>query len=225
MSWFGIKYNQARQQRKAKEKICQLHGWVMYDWAGKGLKPPDCLRNLFGEDMLSSIRDVNFGFDSQVKDEDAVIFENLLDVEFVCLKDTRISDVFLRNFKQLKKLQEISLENTRIGNKGLEYLAECKTLKILDVSNNNIDDYGLKSIQRLENLEDLNLCNTRISEKGLTHLRCLKHLRQLNIHCCSVSSDAVNSLKKSLPGIVIGWDSSDNQARKGDFELPPPVSE
>lgn len=104
-----------------------------------------------------------------------------INVQIVWLKlgDTEISDAALAQVAKLKNLQKLHLEQT------------------------SVTDAGLKNLKGLTNLEYLNLYGTAITDAGLTELADLKNLKTVYLWQTNVTQAGLANLKKAMPNLEI----------------------
>ena len=108
MSWFTVKWNQAKRQRAAVESIVDAGGAVVYqyqygadgDRIGNAEPPgPTWLRRILGVDFLSDVHDV-LVVDTEWADAGLEHLAGLKNLESLALSDTRLTD------EGVKKLQQ-----------------------------------------------------------------------------------------------------------------------
>ena len=119
---------------------------------------------------------------------------------------------YLQNWITNERLTQLNLEgNPRLlcldlsGNPitdaGLVHLESLRRLRILDLSSTLVTGEGLAHLRGLRDLEELILNNTDIDDAGLAHLEGLTKLRSVALRKTRVSSTAIQSLKRKLPGL------------------------
>jgi hypothetical protein len=130
--WLATEMKQATKQREVVEGIGQVHGWVCYDFQvdPSGCWTPDAtpaaptwLRDLLGDDLF-------------------------LDVIWVTLKSSEVTDAGLEHLKGLAKLQRLSVSYTKVSDAGLEHLKGLTHLRLLDLWGTKVTDAGVKRLQQ-----------------------------------------------------------------------------
>lgn len=155
-----------------------------------------------------SVTRVSFRWGSDFGDENMPLlggFPNLTTIDFshtrVC--GTRIVNSGFKRLTTLKKLTTLNFNTTAIGNDGLGEVVRCKSLKALFLRNTQITNAGLRRLSGAHNLSELDVSATRITDSGLKELAGVKNLRILVLSRNDVSREAVDGLRRSLPGLQI----------------------
>ncbi len=89
-----------------------------------------------------------------------------------------VTNQALMNLRGLN-VQFLNLDGTRITNSGLKYLTEVKGLRVLRLGSADLTDTALERIRNLSELESLDLERANVRGTGLRHLQSLKNLRAL----------------------------------------------
>jgi hypothetical protein len=188
LSWFAVRMEKARSQRKAVERIYRLGGRVMYDWeydaleSGRRPRRPatSWLRTLIGDDFLDTVM-------------------------VVVLYDTHVGNPELEYLDGLTTLKALSLDRTEITDAGLEYCEGLTNLKWLSLENTQVTDAGLEYLKGLTSLEELFLDDTQVGGAGLEHLQGLTNLESLQLNNTQVLPEDVKKLQEALPNCKITY--------------------
>jgi hypothetical protein len=186
-SWFAVKMNQARKQKKAVDAIRKVGGAIFYDYWTEGQArlethpeplEPHWLQQLIGEDFFHNVTYVHLGGE-KVSDQNLEHLKVLDQVEDLILDDSHITDAGLDDIKGLKQLIRLSLVNTQVT------------------------DAGLLSLEGLEKLRFLSLSRTAITDAGLEHLKGLRRLKRLDVTNTKVTDARASTLASALPNCKI----------------------
>ena len=123
----------------------------------------------------------------------------VLDVRFVDLRGTSVTDAGLEHLKGLTRLETLLLYDTKVTDAGLKHLNGLTNLEHLDLTACNVTDAGLEHVKGLMNLEYVDLRSTIITDTGLKHLRGLTSLKTLLLFDTEVTAEGVKKLKQTLP--------------------------
>jgi hypothetical protein len=83
-----------------------------------------------------------------------------------------IHDDDLVHLERMKRLEYLDLRQTKISSAGLVHLRPLSNLTHLYLSNNRrVDDAGLAHLEPLTRLVDLGLAHTKVTDAGLKHLK------------------------------------------------------
>jgi YHS domain-containing protein len=113
------------------------------------------------------------------------------------------TDDDLAQLKNLPKISQLNLANTAVTDAGLANIANLTNLTHLHLEKTAITDSGLANLKNLSNLVYLNLYSTNITDAGLANLSGLKNLQRLYLWQTKVTAAGADSLKQSLPNLVI----------------------
>jgi DNA-binding response OmpR family regulator len=136
------------------------------------------------------------------------LLDNLGDLRFLSLAETRIDDEGLQHLLNLSGLEELHLDHTLVTDAGLALLQSLPNLKILDLKGTAVSDDGLAHISPLSQLEGLYLTRTGIGDDGLAHLRPLGRLQTLILWDTAIGDDGLKHLQ-GLTGLreLILWNT------------------
>lgn len=113
------------------------------------------------------------------------------------LAKTNFGDAELAKLAPLAlNLRWLDLAGTRVTDTGLVQVAAMKHLTKLHLERTTITDAGLTNLSDLPELEYLNLYGTPITDEGLVHLKPLSRLRQLYLWQTKVSTNAVREFSE-----------------------------
>ncbi len=99
-------------------------------------------------------------------------------------------------------LRELDLHDGQASDEGLKHAAEIGTLRVLRVYG-PVTDAGAANLARLEKLETLVLGHAPITDATLDALHGLKRLATLDVTGGKLSDEAVERLRKAVPGLRI----------------------
>ncbi len=132
---------------------------------------------------------------------------NVVSVNFM-----RVSkDVNDKHLPQLKKialqLEWLNLANTKVTDGGLGNLKDLKHLTRLHLEKTGIGDAGLAHLEGLANLEYLNLYGTKVTDKGLASIAKLPKLKKVFLWQSKVTDKAADAFRKSHAKVMLdnGW--------------------
>jgi hypothetical protein len=121
----------------------------------------------------------------------------------VNLRQTEITDAELVQLKRLSGLERLNLSETGITDQGLAHLDGLTGLKALDLSRTKITGHGLEHLRGLRELEFLYLGGTELADGDLESLYGFGNLRELDLTETDVTEDAIEELKRQVPGLVV----------------------
>lgn len=192
--WLGLRIRHGWEQRRAVLAIKELGGSVGFAAPSTWWQRSKRLRDLFGDEVLLDVREVNLnmvpvddaglahiaGFtqlvelrlnSSMVTDAGLAHLSALRDIEFLDLANTSISGSGFRHCGRLTKLEILAVNGTRLNDLGASYLRDKTELRRLYVYGTPITDQGILHLQRLRALESLVLTGTQVSDEGLERIR------------------------------------------------------
>ena len=125
--WLAAERERARKQTEAVDRVYACHGRVCWDpqptsW-GPRPREPAWLRSLLGDEFFRLDSEVEFDCNSDI-DSGLEAIEGLSQLQRLCLKETRISDVGLERIERLPQLQELILGDSQISDDGLKKLQQ-----------------------------------------------------------------------------------------------------
>ncbi len=198
--WLATEMKAERKQREITDGIRKLRAGVYYDYPDAPATPhaPAWLRKLLGDDFFGSVTQVVVG-NEKVNDTSLEAFEELHQLQAICLPFTKVTDAGLKYFKGLTQLHTLLLNGTRVGDAGLEHLKGLTRLEWLDLAGTAVSDAGLEHLRGLTQLQELYLSGTRVSDAGLEHFKGLTQLQVLDLRFTKVSDAGVRKLQQALP--------------------------
>jgi len=119
------------------------------------------------------------------------------------LAATKVTDDGLKDLAALTGLQRLSLKGTSITDAALKYPGGLRGLQALTLGCTDVTDTGLKEVARLKGLQKLSVNGTQMTDVGLKELAALKELRELCLYCGPVTGNAVEELRKAIPGLTV----------------------
>jgi internalin A len=229
--WLSWIVHRARVQREAVAAIRQAGGQVGYDSEGdmdvlpkRTIWAPRWLVDSLGIDYFSSVSYISF--DKPGADEIAGLLARLprldgadfdesdlgdsglarlqgLDLHYLCLLQTKVTDAGVRHIRSLTNLEDLYLSSTSVGDAGMADLATLPKLLVLHVSETNVTDLGIKSIVKLPALKILDLRGTRMGDDGAALLASKTGLEVINLEDTRVGPSAIRALRAALPDAEI----------------------
>ena len=186
-SWFAVRMNYAKRQRKAVAAVESVGGRVAYlpqgfDVSGNVYeKVPGLawLHRLVGTDFLVDVAIVSF--------ETAPSQQRFPEAD---------DDWLVRHIEGLPHVRWLDLEGTEVGDTGIELLGKLAELKALMLTGTRVTDTGAKRLGRLRNLEWLGIADTRISDTGLGDLAGLTNLTTLDMHGTQITDAGIKHLER-----------------------------
>lgn len=116
------------------------------------------------------------------------------------LRGLPLSDEGLKSLMAKVKLVGLDVSGSEISDRGLlEFVTAESRLRLLDLSFTRVSDEGLKAVSAQSELRHLSLINCRVTDCGIASLTRLTHLREIYLTKTSVSSQAVEQLRRRLP--------------------------
>lgn len=163
-----------------------------------------------GLDALKDLRNLRLLVlnNSPVNDSGAAKIGDLKKVDRLYLDRTRITDEGLSKLKELN-LQFLSLADTKISDSGLANLEGMKKLMYLNLGKCKVTDAGLEQVKNCSNLRSLLLDYTQVTDAGLAHLPDLKKLNALDLRGTKITNSGLTDLSKL--DLLRGLDVSDNR--------------
>ena len=87
------------------------------------------------------------------------------------LKDTKTTDVGLKEVIKCKKLEYLGLHRTQVTNEGLKEVAKFTRLRRVGLNGTQVTDMGLKELVNLQELEELWVRDTKVTRAGVLQLQ------------------------------------------------------
>jgi hypothetical protein len=225
--WLGWIVHRARVQREVVLAIKQAGGRVFYDSESdvdtvpkRTIWAPRWLVESLGIDQFSSVSAVWFnkpgadevaGHLARLPALDLVNFDESdlsdsglsrlrgLDLHYVSLFQTKVTDAGVRHVRAMTNLEDLGLSSTSIGDAAMAHVATLPKLAALSVSDTNVTDLGVRSIVKLPALKFLNLRGTRVGDEGAALLASKAGLEQVLLEDTHVSPPAIRALRAALP--------------------------
>jgi hypothetical protein len=97
----------------------------------------------------------------------------------------------------------LNLENARITDDGIVAMPDLPRLRCVDLDSTGITDAALQRLGGFPNLEEIWIEDTAVTDKGLAYLYGLRRLRFISILDCAISDEAVNGLRRAIPGVEV----------------------
>jgi len=82
-----------------------------------------------------------------ITDDDLKYLEEALDVEYLDLRDTAITDAGLSKLRPLKKLYGVNLAGTEVTNDGLHHFYDMTLIRVLDLTRTNVTADGVEQFK------------------------------------------------------------------------------
>lgn len=155
-----------------------------------------------GMDPLVEIWEVDFA-GTNITDADLPLLHGL-QMESVCLSDTRVSNAGLTHLKPLTHLRQLNLDRTSVTASGMDRLADLNGLTRLSLIGTDVSNAGLYDLRNLGTLQHLNLSDTLVTNSGLRHhLAKMHNLKSVCLRGTKVTDAGVAELQRAVPGLTI----------------------
>jgi hypothetical protein len=127
----------------------------------------------------------------------------LTNLKMVHIGNSNLTDDSLARISSLPKMEEMSLQQNHFSDEGLARLSGKERLKrvCVGLGDVRITDGGLAHLADFEKLELLDLQKSRVTHQGLEQLKRLPNLKELWLSETSVSDQAVQSLRETIPSL------------------------
>jgi hypothetical protein len=116
------------------------------------------------------------------------------DLEYLDVRDCRITNAGLYHLTPLRGLKSLNLDGTSVDDDGVARLDMLGRLETLSLERTRVGDRSLVAICRLKNLQTLSLMGTWATDRGMRHLAGLVRLERLFLSKTSVTDDGVAQL-------------------------------
>ncbi len=140
-----------------------------------------------------------------ITDEAFVHFQDLKDLEFLRLEETKINGSGFKYLANMKKLGTIWAYKTNVNDEALQYLSKLDGLWELNLGGTKVSDKGLYYLRNL-NLKNLTLFDTKVTDKGLKYLYKMDELSYLNLNGTKCTKRGKKDLEKHVPSVNIDLD-------------------
>ncbi len=115
-----------------------------------------------------------------------------------------LNDESLVFIGKIKGLKSLNLGDAQVTSAGLQSLAGLKSMETLDLGwTKDVGDAAMPLLVRLPNLKVLGLGGTKVTDRGLAALEACKGLTTLRLAKTKVTPQAIERLKKALPGCTV----------------------
>lgn len=162
---------------------------------------------------------------TRMTDANSLVLACFPRLERLCVRDTSVSDEFVRVFRHLPRLTAVNISGTEIGDRGVQALLRLPRIAEIDVSRLRLTDasarafagcptlIGLTAVQcefssaewflaltGSRSLRCLSLAHTRLTDADMRALVRMPSLRELNVFGCEVTGGEVKDLRRARPG-------------------------
>jgi hypothetical protein len=129
----------------------------------------------------------------------------LTNLKMVHIGNSNLTDDSLARISSLPRMEEMSLQQNHFSDEGLARLSGKERLKRLCIGLGDvrITDGGLAHLAGFEKLELLDLQKSRVTDQGLEQLKRLPNLKELWMSETSVSDQAVQRLRETIPSLKV----------------------
>lgn len=139
---------------------------------------------------------------TRISNDSVALISQRKDLYSLSLIETQVTDDACVFLKQLPRLRSLNLGSTKVGDAGLKELPAVRSLRELRIPP-ACTAAGLTPLQTLPFLQHLDLRGLAIGDGVVDVLSKFKHLRYVNLSYTDVSNDAANKLQQALPGALI----------------------
>ena len=230
LSWFAVKMDKARKQRKAISALSDLESRpvyvyqdgtqiyemnlkILYEYQDVSQRPiqtpnrPTWLRQLVGGDFFHDVTYVDIS--NTYADDSSLIHLKLFPkLRYLNLKRTLVTDVGLKQLREFNRLEDLDLPD-QVTADGLRQL---KGLNItaLNVPSHFTDDDLAVVAACFPTLEHLNLSGTKVTDKGLEHLKGMANLVGLYARKTKVTEAG----REQFPNVTVFIEDDFKEAQK-----------
>jgi|GEM_PF-1279369 len=148
---------------------------------------------------------------TKVSDGDLAMFEyartDLMQLRYLDLRLTKISDDGVARLKNLRQLQTLNLFRTRLGDGGLAQLKKLTDLRTLLIGGTQVTDAGLVHLRGFSKLRKLSLFQTPVSDNGIAELKRMSSLEVVLIAGSKITAAGAEELQRALPRVSFNEDN------------------
>jgi hypothetical protein len=130
-----------------------------------------------------------------------------VNLEVLNLDGVRVSDDDLRVLP-LEGLSFLSIERTPVTPAGLTELRRCERLELLWLDGEHLDDTLAETLRSLLTLRDVNVMGRNVTDEDVRLFRGMTQLESVTFAAGAVSPEALEELKRSIPGCVVEPDKT-----------------
>src|SRR5205809_70596 len=148
---------------------------------------------------LAQLKDLRVSLSTMKDPKSLAPFVNL---EFLDLSDTYVTDQTMTALAGMKNLRRLTLLGTLVTDEGIKYLQDLTQLEVLDLYGVKITDKGLRYLRKLTKLKELNLLGAQITDESAAILAQFKELRALNLYRSRLTNAGLAQLQQ-LPHLEL----------------------
>lgn len=205
MSWFAVRMERARKQRRAVAAITRLGGTVVYD--------QEVVRFSRGTTQIDIPVGVSIALDFDFRVPKAMVNDHSI-VDLTALSQNKLqlaaakpgtTQVAIWDVEENVHQFNVTAARERKGSLAervgqLLHLVDhlFSSVHDVDLGEEPVTDADLVVLHELPELVVLNLSGSRVTDNGLKHLECFSSLRVLYLTRTRVSSEGVKRLKETL---------------------------
>lgn len=197
--WLGFVVSAARRQERIVEAVCELGGYIEYDyewdsevrqmidWEGNGgVGPapepagPSWLRGLIGKHYFCSVVWVYLPATPDASDELVADIGQLSELRYLCLHGC-----------------------SNVTDAGIRQLPSSLPLISLDLDSTALSDAGVRHVSRLKNLEQLYIRNTNATANCSQFIRDIKHLKRIGVDADVMPDSEIEELRDRIPNLRV----------------------
>ncbi|MBW3541547.1 MAG: DUF433 domain-containing protein [Planctomycetes bacterium] len=138
--------------------------------------------------------------DEAFDDRDAQYIAKLMNLRFLVLNGTAISDAGVGTLRSLDKLEKLTLIDTNVTGTGFAGWMGRRRLRRLHLAGSPVDDEGLSSLRHLSGLESLDITLAPCAGTGFADLGQLERLRELAANGSGFTDEGLAALRH-LPNL------------------------
>src|SRR5260221_1792569 len=143
--------------------------------------------------------------DTYVTDQTMTALAGMKNLRRLTLLGTLVTDEGIKYLQDLTQLEGLDLYGVKITDKGLQYLRKLTKLKELNLLGAQITDESAATLAQFRELRALNLYRSRLTNAGLTQLQQLPHLELLDVRYTGVNRSGVEAVRAARPDCKIAF--------------------
>lgn len=162
------------------------------------------------DEGLAHLRHLELEFvelsETQISDAGLAHLQRNRQVTQFWLKQTRITDASLPFIARNRKLTHLDLGKTAVSDAGVQLLAGLPELEVLGIHGTQVTPKCLSTLQQLPKLKYLYLMRTEMDDSVIPALGQLTNLRQLDLRYTKITPEGCEKLRTALPSCAIEYE-------------------